>query len=186
MKVNYTFKKKRSLKNVVEVAEFLKNIFEVIAIILGGIWAIYNFNLKDKPKLAANINNASYIVDYDFTPPNMFGVYYRILAENKGDFDFYIDSIHIKYWIVSNAMIIKNKIFNVEHYMSSIQPDSCISNYSPSNPFVSLFPPKKIIEHFYSFFLDTSSKTGIIFQDVLYLHHNYPKLFCLNSGHTFG
>ena len=81
------------------LSERIKNYVEIAAIVIGGIWALYTFVLKDKPSLALR-RKATSSLEWKMTrDKNICDAAFNITLENTGSSTFRIKKAHLKAWI---------------------------------------------------------------------------------------
>jgi hypothetical protein len=92
--------------------EITKNWFEIFAIFIGAIWALYIFSLKEAPNLykSFKVNGVIKVDEIENNPGsiklnNKCDLNFRIDLKNIGYKDLYIDSINTSVWIIPVASV---------------------------------------------------------------------------------
>jgi hypothetical protein len=96
--------------------EIIKNIVEIVAILVTAIWAFYTFSIKDEPSLSDSLVAASQI----FIKPKPVGccqIQYLINAKNIGKSIFSVDSLNITYWTMPISYITDPEFFDIDGFI---------------------------------------------------------------------
>jgi hypothetical protein len=139
------------------VFEIIKNITEIIALLIGASWALYNFELKDAPALE-NAASSYGELHIDSLNKNKNLINYILHLKNIGKSNFDVDSVHVSYWLVSPDTIANNIYFLAEKYMERKKADYTLTDDAFSYRYT---PEKECIER-YNFFLNNKPDCAIL------------------------
>jgi hypothetical protein len=100
----------------------IKNITEIVALIIAATWAIYNFHLKESPFLDKSVASRSELkIDSMNESKNILK--YVLHLMNTGVTSFDVDSTQISYWIIPADTMLRDKYFSAMDYIDQTPPD---------------------------------------------------------------
>lgn len=144
--------------------ENVKNITEIAALVIAAAWALFNFNIKDKPGLEKSglITSDLYT---DSISPDKVHTEFDVKIKNIGKTSFDVVSVKVKYWLVPVSRITKDKYFVPENIIDFIPPIDSIDDHS----LAAHYPPDVEYHDMLNFFLNRSAdSTFIVRADVIY------------------
>ena len=158
-----------------------KNIFEILALGIAGVWAVFNFKMKEAPLLEKSAN--LYIVAHmDSVNMNMSHAIFDLHIKNIGKTNFDVTSVKIRYWLIPFKSVIQNRFYSPEYFMKvypatdSIIDSSLNTHYGPDLEY----------HRDYEFFLTRSYDTTILLKaDVTYSGREWLSFTKNWSGHTY-
>jgi hypothetical protein len=145
--------------------EILKNIMEIIALLIGACWALYNFKLKDAPTLENSVASNCEL-HLDSLDGNKNIVKYLLHVKNIGKTSFEVDSVQVKYWLVPIDTMIKNAFFSADIYMKTKGANFFLTDYA----FTYHYSPEKECTERYNFFLDQRPDCVLLINAEFFLH----------------
>lgn len=145
----------------------VKKIIEVSAILIGGIWAYYNFTVKDKPELKEALVSGSTIKITSLSRDSC-QLQYSIEAKNIGKSSFDVDTLILSYWTFPISVIKKNKFFDIDDYTNRHHPDASYIKTDANALLATGFPAGFNKYQDFTFFLRRDTNKGIIFKHELH------------------
>jgi hypothetical protein len=153
---------KKGIESVLERrskrVEIAKNVFEIVALLIGGVWALFFFVLKDVPSLNKEFRGEGTLHIDSFG----LGLYksdtalhqkcdlkYKIGLKNIGSNSLFIDYIDTRIWLLPLS-----KVDSIEHYLDFNSViwrgrDTLSSLRHVNNTLVGFYPPEtEAIEDF--------------------------------------
>ncbi|OQP57104.1 hypothetical protein A3860_11100 [Niastella vici] len=137
--------------------EIVKNVTEIVAILIAATWAIYSFHLKDAPILETSARSFCEL-QIDSMNEKKCILKYVLHMKNGGVTSFDVDSVRISYWIIPNDTMLKSNYFSAVDYVKETAPDYSMLDHGFSYHYV---PDKECIER-YLFFVDKKPDCGIL------------------------
>jgi len=139
--------------------ESLKNWVEIIAIVIGGIWAFFYFCVKDRPELE---KAGSFYGDIHIDSINekMLHVNYDLHIKNIGKIWFDVDSVTIRYWKIPLNTILKTNYFSIDKYASEANADTLIDDLILKGHYARETEANKGFD----FFFESSKDSSLIIQ----------------------
>jgi len=150
--------------------------FQMLVLLVGGIWAYYTFRNKDEPTLHRLSTLTSQLcVD---SVGNTLHLSYFVTVKNNGKTSFDVnDPVVIKVWMIPAARLTQNMYFDWEKYMGTHAPDTVLTD----EVFVTSYAPDESVGTSHDFFMgkkynDTAHYTILARADAVY--HTYTFLGC--------
>src|SRR5882724_724742 len=146
------------------VFTIVKNITEIIALLIAATWAIYNFKLKEAPALE---ESALSYCELHIEPLNEKKnlVNYIVHLKNNGKSSFDVDSVVISYWIVPLDTMLQNSFFSAAKYMEHKRATYSITD----SAFSFHYPPSKECIERYNFFVNKDPNSAILLKANFFL-----------------
>lgn len=136
-------------------SEIIKNWSTIIAIIAAALWAIYLFEVKERPglEIRGSVTSESLLrTTYD---PDTVEIAYVVTVENKGATAFDINKIHLQAWEFDAPQLTKRFNFLDVDGAKGTTPfhDKIYDLSSPPRVFPSHYAPGQIFSSTFNFFL---------------------------------
>jgi hypothetical protein len=157
-------KKRSGLESQTDIIEMIKNITEIVALIIAATWAIYNFRLKDAPILETSAKSFCEL-QIDSMSENKCLLKYVLHMKNTGVTSFDVDSVRISYWMIPIDTMLKTNYFSAVDYVKDTKPSYSMMDEGFSYHYV---PDKECIER-YLFFVDKRPDCGILIKANFFL-----------------
>jgi hypothetical protein len=148
--------------------ETIKNIVEIIALLISALWAVYLFAEVDSPALAKSIivNGSSEIKPLDNTKCRAI---FDVSIENMGKSIFEIDSIRLSYWKFPFSDYANSKFYSFEDTLAKYDKKPIFTTIS--NSMSGSYPPESgSLHETFNYVLDIDESSMIIFDCIAYSH----------------
>jgi len=162
--------------------EIIKNVTEILAILIAATWAIYNFRLKEAPILETSARSFCEL-QIDSMNENKCMVKYVLHMKNEGITSFDVDSVRISYWLIPIDTMLKTNYFSAVDYVKGTAPDYSMPDDGFSYHYV---PDKECIER-YLFFVDKKPDCGILIKANFFLQgkKGFSKEYFIDDTYLF-
>jgi hypothetical protein len=165
------------------VFEIIKNITEIMALLIGATWALYNFQIKDAPTLENSVAS-----DCKLTIDSLEGskniVKFLLHVKNIGKTSFEVDSVQVKYWLLPIDTMLKSSVFSAESYMKQKTADFLLTDHA----FTYHYSPEKECSERYNLFLDQRPDCVLLINAEFFLHGRkglFSEGFFQDNTYTF-
>lgn len=158
--------------------EIAKNCFEIIAIFIGGLWALYIFFLKDAPNLNKSFKVTSYLKIDKIINNNVKSqkntvakcdVDCSINVKNIGYLNLYIDSIVTIVWQLPLDSVSIDSYLNLNKLDGENKPT--YSNLiHPGSPLIGYYPPETESNEDFDFVLPIDTNKSVIVEYHIWGH----------------
>jgi hypothetical protein len=164
MKINFHKKARLFLVSNRDLFDVIKNITEIVALIIAATWAVYNFQVKESPILEKSAKSFCELkIDSMSEKKNILK--YVLHLKNTGVTSFDVDSVIIKYWLIPVDTMMRDKYFSAMDYVDQTSPDYSMIDDGFSYHYG---PDKECIER-YLFFIDKKPDCGILIKSVFFM-----------------
>lgn len=159
-----------SLEKVKVVAEILKNLSLVLAVVLAGWWAVDHCRQVDRPLAEVNVSTES---DLEWAPapdsPSRCLAHFTVTVKNAGARDFEIGNAKLRVWLVDPNLNQTFSFVDIREYQKQQPVYDSMAGTGKENvalPFKHAYAPGLSSEHDYtfSFSLDKQDSKIAIFQ----------------------
>jgi hypothetical protein len=150
-------RKKYDLDSYTDIIEIIKNITEIVALIIAATWAIFNFKTKDAPILETSARSSCEL-QIDSMSEKKCMLKYVLHMKNMGVTSFDVDSVRISYWLIPIDTMLKTNYFSAADYVKETAPNYAMTDDGFSYHYN---PDKECIERFL-FFVDKRPDCGVL------------------------
>jgi hypothetical protein len=107
--------------------EIIKNLIEILAILVGGGWVYFTFSIKDSPSLFRE-SYCKADITIDSIDPKLVRLELITEFRNPGKRRLYLDSTRVKYWLISLDSIKNLTYFSVDSFINHTSPTKKLPN----------------------------------------------------------
>ncbi|MDB5283625.1 MAG: hypothetical protein JWO06_2700, partial [Bacteroidota bacterium] len=152
------FRKGSNIVKEKESIELASHIFGIFAIVIGAIWAIWIFGLKDLPAMQKSLKIDS-DSEVELVAPDRVHVFYTTVLKNICKTNIDVNKVEVSYWVIPNSLIFRERYFDFAKYseghpatFAPIQNQSLVGHY----------PPDVEYEDGFDFYLDKDTSSTIL------------------------